>query len=154
MEHARHVFRVSLVLLVGVIVVVIGRSFLIPRSFGLYGNYRFDNVAEQANVRSPLHGGARSCADCHDDRSAAIAKGTHARVSCEVCHAPLGKHVKDGDVIAKMPVDPSVRLCSYCHLKIAGRPAKFPQISIEQHVEGGLGDRGCLDCHDPHSPKL
>ncbi len=154
MEHARHVFRILLALLVLVIVVVIGRSLLIPHSYGTYGSYRFDNVAEQANARPPLHGGARSCADCHDDRFTAVSKGSHAHVSCEVCHAPLGKHVKDGDVVAKMPIDPSVRLCAYCHRKIDGRPAKFPQVVFEKHVEGGLGDRGCLDCHDPHSPKL
>ncbi len=154
MEHARHVFRVVLVLLLGLIVVVIGRSLLIPRSYGTYGNYRFDNVAEQAAARPPLHGGARSCADCHDDRYAALGKGRHATVSCEVCHAPLGKHVRDGDVVAKMPVDRSVRLCANCHRKLDGRPAKFPQIVLEKHVDGGLGPKGCLDCHDPHSPKL
>jgi hypothetical protein len=75
-------------------------------------------------------------------------------VSCEVCHAPLGKHVKAGDVIAAMPVDRSVGLCAYCHRKIDGRPAGFPQIVPDKHVEGGLGPKGCLDCHDPHSPKL
>ncbi|HEX9401471.1 MAG TPA: cytochrome C [Anaeromyxobacter sp.] len=154
MEHARHVFRVVLVLLLLVIAVVIGRSFLIPRSFGTYGNYRFDNVAEQAAARPPLHAGAKSCADCHDDRYVAVGKGRHAKVSCEVCHAPLGKHVKDGDVVAKMPIDRSVRLCAYCHRKIDGRPAGFPQIVLEKHVDGGLGAKGCLDCHDPHSPKL
>ncbi len=155
MEHARHVFRVTLVLLLAVIAVVIGRSVLIPRSFGTYGNYRFDNVAEQANARTPLHAGARACADCHDDRFTALGKGSHAKVSCEVCHAPLGRHVKDGDVIAAMPVDRSVRLCAYCHRKIDGRPAGFPQIVFEKHIEGSsLGERGCLGCHDPHSPKL
>jgi formate-dependent nitrite reductase cytochrome c552 subunit len=153
MEHARHVFRVALVLLVVVVVVVVGRSFLVPRSYGTYGNYRFDNVAEQASARSPLHAGAASCAECHDDRSAALAKGRHAVVSCEVCHAPLGVHVKAGDVVAAMPVDRSVRLCGFCHRKIDGRPAGFPQVVFEKHVEGGLGPKGCLDCHDPHSPK-
>jgi hypothetical protein len=154
MEHGRHVFRVAFVLLVGLVVVVIGRSFLIPRSYGLYGDYRFDNVAEQANARPPLHGGARSCGDCHDERLAALAKGTHARVSCEVCHAPLGRHVKDGDVVAKMPVDRSFRLCTRCHAKIEGRPAGFPQVVVQQHVKGSLGADGCLECHDAHSPKL
>jgi hypothetical protein len=137
-----------------VVVVVVGRSFLIPHSYGMYGSYRYDNVAQQSSARPPLHRGARACADCHDDRFATLAKGSHARVSCEVCHAPLGTHVKDGDVVAKMAVDPSVRMCGYCHQKIEGRPDKFPQVAFEQHVEGGLGDRGCLDCHDPHSPKL
>ena len=154
MEHARHVFRVLLVLLLVLVVVVIGRSFLIPKSYGMYGNYRYDNVQEQMDVRAPVHGGARSCADCHDDRFQAVGKGSHAKVSCEVCHGPLGRHVKDGDVVAKMAIDRSPKLCGYCHRKIDGRPAKFPQVVFEKHVEGGLGPKGCLECHDPHSPKL
>jgi hypothetical protein len=154
MEHARHVFRVLLVLLLVLVVVIIGRSFLVPKSFGLYGHYRHDNVAEQMAARSPLHGGAKACADCHDDRAAALGKGSHARVSCEVCHGPLGRHVKDGDVVAKPTIDRSPRLCGYCHRKIDGRPAKFPQVVFEKHVKGTLGEKGCLECHDPHSPKL
>jgi formate-dependent nitrite reductase cytochrome c552 subunit len=153
MEHARHVFRIALVLLVLVVAVVLGRSFLIPRSYGTYGSYRFDNVAEQASARPPLHGGAIACADCHDDRSTKLAKGGHARVSCEVCHGPLGRHVKAGDVVGPMTVDRSVRLCATCHRKIDGRPEGFPQVVVEKHVDGGLGPKGCLDCHDPHSPK-
>ncbi len=154
MEHARHVFRVLLVLLLVLVVVVIGRSFLVPKTFGDYGHYRHANVAEQMAARPPLHGGARSCADCHDDRFQALTKGSHAQVSCEVCHGPLGKHVKDGDVVAKMAIDRSPKLCGYCHRKIDGRPPKFPQVVFEKHVDGGLGPKGCLDCHDPHSPKL
>jgi formate-dependent nitrite reductase cytochrome c552 subunit len=154
MEHARHVFRVLLVLFIVLVAVVIGRSFLIPKSFGTYGHYRHDNVAEQMRARPPLHGGAKACADCHDDKFVALGKGSHASVSCEVCHGPLGRHVKDGDVVAKMDIDRSVKLCAYCHRKIDGRPPKFPQVVIEKHVDGGLGPKGCLDCHDPHSPKL
>jgi hypothetical protein len=154
MEHSRHVFRVLLVLLLVLVVAVVGRSFLIPKSYGMYGNYRYDNVQEQMEVRAPLHGGARSCADCHDDRFQAVAKGSHARVNCEVCHGPLGRHVKDGDVVAKMAIDRSPKLCGYCHRKTDGRPAKFPQVVFEKHVDGGLGAKGCLECHDPHSPKL
>ena len=154
MEHARHVFRVHHVLLLVLVVVVVGRSFLIPRSFGMYGNYRYDNVQEQMEVRAPVHGGARSCADCHDDRFQAVGKGSHAKVSCEVCHGPLGRHVKEGDVVAKMAIERSPKLCGYCHRKIDGRPPKFPQVVFEKHVDGGLGPKGCLECHDPHSPKL
>ncbi len=154
MEHARHVFRVLLVLLLVIVVVVIGRSFLVPKSFGMYGNYRYDNVPEQMAARTPLHGGAKACADCHDDKSTKLAAGRHARVSCEICHGPLGRHVKDGDVVAKPSIDRSPKLCGYCHRKIDGRPPKFPQVVFEKHVEGGLGPKGCLDCHDPHSPKL
>lgn len=159
MEHARHVFRVLLVLLVAITAVVLGRALLIPRSYGLYGAYRHDNVAEQASARTPLHGGKQACAECHDDRSAALAKGAHGAVSCEVCHAPLGTHVRKGDLVAEMRVDRSFTLCARCHRKIDGRPATFPQVVLEQHVveqqaPGPLGGKICLECHDPHSPKL
>jgi hypothetical protein len=159
MEHARHVFRVLVVLLLAVVAVVLGRALLIPRSYGLYGAYRFDNVAEQASARAPLHAGAASCAECHGERATALAKGAHRAVSCEVCHAPLGLHVKAGDVVAPMRVDRSFTACARCHRRIDGRPAAFPQVVLEQHVkeqhaEGPLGGKICLDCHDAHSPKL
>ncbi len=65
MEHGRHVFRVLFVLVLAIVAIVLGRALLIPKSYGLYGPYRFDNVAEQASVRRPVHGGAASCAPCH-----------------------------------------------------------------------------------------
>lgn len=154
MEHARHVFRVVFVLLLAIVAIVVGRTLLMPRSYGVYGPYRFDNVAEQANVRPPSHGGQDSCAACHAPRAKVHAAGAHKPVSCEICHGPLGKHVKDGKVIAKMPVVESFTLCARCHRKILGRPEKFPQVVLSQHVQSRLEGKVCLECHDPHSPKL
>ena len=158
MEHARHVFRVLFVLLLALVAFVLGRTLLVPRSFGMYGNYRFDNVAEQAAIRPPLHAGAAACGECHDDKWKTLGAGAHQRVSCEICHGPLGLHVKDGDVVAKPAIDRSFTLCARCHRKILGRPAKFPQVVLEQHVQQmgptKLEGKVCLECHDPHSPKL
>jgi Class III cytochrome C family len=154
MESARHVFRVLFLLLVIVVVVTIGRSFLVPKSYGLYGPYRFDNVPQQASVRPPMHGGAASCGACHAERLKKVAAGAHASVSCEICHAPLGVHAKGGARFAAMPVDKSFTLCARCHRKIDGRPAKFPQVVLEQHVPSEVQGQVCLECHDPHSPKL
>lgn len=154
MEHGRHVFRVLFVLLLAIAVIMVGRSLLVPKSYGMYGPYRYDNVTEQANVRAPLHGGAASCTDCHAERAKAHAGGSHKVVSCEICHGALGHHVKDGKVVARMGVDQSFTLCARCHRKVLGRPEKFPQVVLSQHVESKLEGRVCLDCHDPHSPKL
>jgi len=153
MEHARHVFRVVLVLVVVISAVVLTRGFLVPRSYGDYGAYRGDNVAEQAAVRAPRHGGPASCAPCHAKQAEARTGGSHKTVNCEVCHAPLSTHAKDKAVTAKMAVDRSVALCSRCHRKIAGRPAKFPQVVPEEHVPVALEEGVCLQCHNPHSPK-
>jgi len=153
MEPARHVFRVLLLLLVAVVMFVLGRSFLVPRSYGEHGPYRFDNVAEQASVRAPRHGGAAACGACHAERLAKVQAGAHRAVSCEVCHAPLSVHASGGEKRAPMPVDRSAAPCARCHRKIDGRPAAFPQIVLAQHQDG-VEKTPCLDCHDPHSPKL
>ena len=155
MEHARHVFRVVLVLLLGLIV---GRDRALVPHPALVRDLRQLPVRQRGRAGRGAAAAPRRRAVVRrlPRRSATprSARARHATVSCEVCHAPLGKHVQDGDVVAKMPVDRSVRLCAYCHRKLDGRPAKFPQIVLEKHVDGGLGPKGCLDCHDPHSPKL
>jgi hypothetical protein len=153
MEHARHVFRISLLVAVVLVVVLLARGFLVPKSYGLYGRYRGDNVAEQMNARPVLHGGAAACGECHGDQAAKRSAGAHRNVSCEICHAPLGAHVKADGSIVKPPIDRNFTLCARCHRKIAGRPAMFPQVDLEQHVNGPVEGKVCLQCHDPHSPK-
>ena len=154
MEHARHVFRVVLLLIAGLAVVSIGRTFIVPSSYGLYGPYRFDNVAEQMKSREPAHAGPAACGECHEKQFKRRAAGKHRTVSCEVCHAPLAVHVKDDGSVDAMPVDRSFTLCARCHRKIDGRPAKFPQVELDQHVGGPVEGKVCLECHDPHTPKL
>jgi RNase P subunit RPR2 len=154
MEHARHVFRAILVLVIGIAAVSLTRGFLLPRSYGLYGPYRYDNVSEQANVRLPRHAGAISCGACHKKRLEELTAGAHKNVSCEVCHAPLASHVRDGAKVAAMSVDRSFTLCARCHRRLVARPAAFPQVDLPQHVQGKLEGGVCLDCHNPHSPKM
>lgn len=153
MEPARHVLRVLLLLLVAVVIFVVGRSFLVPPSYGEHGAYRFDNVAEQRAVRAPRHGGAAACGACHAERLAEVGAGAHRALSCELCHAPLAGHAGGGAKLAPMPVDRSAAACARCHRRLEGRPAAFPQIVLAQH-QGGVERTPCLDCHDPHSPKL
>ncbi len=154
MEHARHVFRVVLVVIVALAAILIGRGFLVPKSHGVFGPYRGDNVVEQMKARPPAHQGAASCTPCHKAKAEARAAGSHKSVSCEVCHAPLLRHVADGKVTGPMPVDKAFTNCARCHRKIQGRPDKFPQVVLEQHVTTRLEGAVCLECHDPHSPKL
>ena len=153
MEHARHVFRIVVLVALVLAVVLLARGFLVPKTYGLYGRFRGANVAEQMNLRTPLYAGAAACADCHSDPAAKRSAGAHKNVNCEVCHAALGAHVKaDGTVVAP-PVDRSFTLCARCHRKVAGRPARFPQVDLDQHVNAPVEGKVCLQCHDPHSPK-
>jgi len=153
MEHSRHVFRVALVLVVAITAFVLGRSLLVPKSYGDYGAYRAANVLEQAQVREPRHGGADACSSCHAKQAEERKGGGHKAVSCEVCHGPASLHLQSGKVTAKMAVDRSYQLCARCHRKVDGRPEKFPQVVLDQHVPTALEAGVCLTCHNPHSPK-
>jgi hypothetical protein len=153
MEHARHVFRAGLVLLVVVVAVSITRTFLVPKSYGDYGSYRYDNVAEQRVARVPRHGGVESCAACHAKQAKERAAGSHKTVSCEVCHGPLALHASAGTVTGPMPVDRGSALCARCHRRVAGRPEKFPQVVLHEHNAEMHETGGCIACHQPHSPK-
>jgi len=154
LEHARHVLRVTFVLVVVVSGILIGRSLLMPKSYGQYGAYRYDNVAEQMNIHEPRHGGAESCKACHEAKYAQREEGeVHMVVQCEVCHAPLAAHVRDGKKFADMHVERSWTLCARCHRKLEGRPQTIKQITFdEKHLKNNkLEGNVCRRCHEPHS---
>lgn len=154
LKHAKHVFRAFLALAAAIVALLLGRSAFVPKSYGAYGSYRGDNVAEQM-ARPVRHGGDISCSDCHGDELGKHDKGKHAAVRCEVCHAPLASHIKDGDMVGPMKVRKTRELCLYCHLQLEARPKTFPQIQPKPHVEkmgGTWSETACFDCHDPHAP--
>jgi hypothetical protein len=154
LRHAKHIFRVFLLLVVAVVALVLGRDFLVPPTFGQYGHYRAANV-EQQRSHPVRHGGDESCKPCHAAQYDAHAAGPHAVVRCELCHAPVSVHVADGKKIAAMPIHKTADLCALCHERLEARPTSQPQIQLKQHVleKGGEpSPEACFDCHDPHSP--
>lgn len=158
MEHTKHIWRGTILLLVVMIGIVIGRHFLVPESFGEMGFFRGDALYEFME-KAPEHGAPGACAECHDDIADAKAAGAHARVQCEVCHAPLSTHVREDDKVADMVINRSYRLCAYCHQELVARPAFMPQIDLREHLELSrdaiIPEEACLDCHDAdgiHSP--
>ena len=154
MEHAKHIIRAVLVLILIAVAFVFVRHFAIPGTFGEYGHYRYANVAEHA-AKVPVHGAPGACADCHDEEAEAHTDGSHSSVSCELCHAPLGTHVEADQRVAPMPVQPSYELCGRCHQRLIARPNDFPQVVLSDHVtEKGakMSERICLECHDAHNP--
>ncbi len=152
MEHARHVLRIGALVVVIIAGFSIARTFAKPATYGDYGPYRAAAVGEIA-ARAPVHGGVEACAKCHADKAKERAEGSHKTVVCEICHSPLASHVKDGVKVAAMVTEKSWKLCARCHQQIAGRPAGFPQQNLEQHVDK-LEGAVCMDCHNPHSPKM
>ncbi len=155
MEHAKHIVRVVLLLVSGAVAFVVVRHFAIPKSFGAYGSYRFDSVAEHAS-RPPVHGARGACRDCHEEQADTVAEGAHRSVNCEVCHAPLDVHVRGDEVVGQMPARRSKDLCAWCHEYLVARPKELPQVVIADHVgEQGLevSENVCWECHeDAHNP--
>lgn len=158
-EHSKHIFRIFILLGVVLVAIFIGRIILIKTtlpSFGLYGHYRGDSVAENAALKI-RHGGDEACGECHDGIKAEHDGGAHLSVPCEDCHDALASHVRDGEKVADMPRVKSVlKLCGRCHRELDARPEDFPQVNIKTHpVEQGAeeaSDEVCFDCHSPHDP--
>lgn len=163
MEHTKHLWRAGLLVVAFGLATLLGRHFMIPETFGDDGYYRAASRLEFMAV--PLvHGAPGDCRQCHEKEQTAHDSDRHASVPCEVCHAPLADHVKDGKRIEgeanKMPANPSQRLCLLCHGKLTARPKAFSQVVPYDHlleldaIEAGdpVPDRSCVLCHPPHSP--
>ena len=158
MEHSKHIWRMSLLLIVLFAAGILGRHFMVPKSFGEAGFYRYDALVELTD-KTARHGPVGSCGDCHDDKAAAKAEGKHAHVQCEVCHDVLSSHIKDDDKYADMAINRSYQLCAYCHEKLIARPVAVAQINLMEHLEldpsQAIPEEACLECHDSdaiHSP--
>ena len=91
-RHSKHLYRAALVLAGLVTAIIAARVLLTPESFGQFGFYRGDNVAEQRALPAH-HGWHGACDSCHEEQAQARAGGAHRAVPCETCHAPLATHV-------------------------------------------------------------
>ncbi len=155
LRHTKHIFRVFLLLVLGIVAIVLGRSLFVPPSWGIYGWYRADNVEEQRQ-HPVVHGGDASCKSCHEEALAKHQSGPHQVVRCEACHAPLAIHVAQDKKAADMPTSRSRDVCLRCHRQLEARPDDFPQVQPRQHVDengGEWSEEACLDCHEAHQPK-
>lgn len=156
MEHNKHVARMILLVVLVLVVFHIARTLFTPSSFGKYGHYRADNVNEQM-AKPVVYGGSASCEDCHAERNVQLKGGAHAKVECEVCHAPLASHVGESGKSGEMPKNRSTALCLRCHDRLDARPQGFPQIHLEEHAAKmgvAVGPELCVGCHDAHDPKM
>ena len=136
------VFSVLIAMFIG------ARILLVPESFGEYGHYRADAVADNAS-KEINYAGYGACLDCHEDIFEQKENSNHDKVSCEACHGPAAKHVDAPDEFT--PTAPRGRgYCPLCHGYNPSRPTGFPQILTTLHNPG----RPCMTCHDPHNPLL
>ncbi len=147
-KDAGHLFRLAAVFVVGVFVFLGVRAVLVPKSFGEYGHYRGDALAEIA-ARPVNFAGHQACEDCHADVLEKKKSGRHAHVNCEACHGALAKHVDDPGSVQPAKLDTAV-LCVRCHEVNAAKPKGFPQVAWADHSTG----LPCDTCHQPHSPAI
>lgn len=148
LKDAGHLFRMASLFAVGLIVFMVLRSALVPRSFGQYGHFRGDAIGE-IKARPIAYAGHGTCETCHSDVLEVKAKGKHTHVACESCHGPLAKHADDPTSVQPEKLDTKV-LCVRCHEANSAKPKSFPQVVSEDHSAG----LACNECHKPHSPVI
>jgi hypothetical protein len=123
----------------------VARAFLTPASFGQFGFYRGDALAE-ATARPLTYAGRSACSDCHSDELAKLRTDSHRQLSCEVCHGPGQAHVENIDIdMQKLHYSHCIR----CHEYNPSRPKNHKQIVAREHYTGSK----CTECHVPHAPK-
>jgi Cytochrome c554 and c-prime len=143
-----HLLRLGAIFIGAGILFLAVRSLLVPHSFGKYGHFRGDAVAEIA-ARPVAFAGRELCEACHAEVVALKNPGKHKGVSCEACHGPQARHADDpGNIIP--PKLHAETLCVKCHEGNLAKPVAFPQIASKDHYPG----LGCDVCHTPHSPHL
>lgn len=147
-KDAGHLFRLAGVFLVGFLAFLVIRAFLVPSSFGQYGHYRGDAMAELA-ARPVNFAGHQTCETCHADILEKKKDGKHAHVNCEACHGPLAKHADDPASVQPPKLETAV-LCVRCHEANLAKPKGFPQVASAEHSTG----LACETCHQPHSPAI
>ncbi|MBI2346887.1 MAG: cytochrome C [Deltaproteobacteria bacterium] len=158
MKHHRHLVRAGAALIGAALLFFVVRALVMPKSFGRFGHFRGDNIAEQAAIPA-VHGAPEACAECHMEVAETKVAGKHASVPCQDCHGPLALHITEAGK-EQMPMHRSFTLCARCHQQLAARPAAFPQIDLMEHLDVvGAGHDAlttneaiCFDCHRPHSP--
>ena len=148
LKDAGHLLRLAAVFAVAFLVFLLVRGSLVPKSFGRYGHYRGNALAEIAS-RPIAYAGHQACENCHGDVVEVKSKGKHKSVNCEACHGPLAKHVDDPAAVQPAKLD-TTSLCPRCHTANAAKPKNFPQVSPEDHSGGAP----CDTCHKPHTPAI
>jgi hypothetical protein len=143
-----HLIRLAITVVVVLLLMYVVRKALTPKTFGEFGHYRAAAVMDNMQFE-PKHIGTEICAGCHHKQAEAKQDGVHQGVKCETCHGPGWKHADDPENVKLRK--PTERLfCGYCHSRNIARPKGFPQVELNKHYPDGL----CVDCHNPHSPKL
>ncbi len=142
----KHIARLIVLLVVIGAAALFAKSYFTADSFYRFGHYRANSVIEIAS-HEPVFQTPRYCKQCHTERVALWSAHSHKTVICEVCHGPALGHPEKRKMV--IPTD-TRKLCSLCHEAMPGRPRTQPQIDVAAHA----GNHQCIECHNPHAPKI
>jgi transcription elongation factor Elf1 len=148
----RHTVPVFALLVVVVIAGLVARELFVPDTYGRYGSYRAEAVAE-ARDKPQSYVGVQTCATCHEEIARLRSKDVHAKVQCETCHGTGAAHATNPETAMVVPDGRTA--CLTCHQKLDARLASFPQIDVAAHFAFlGVVDPNlaCTECHSPHEP--
>lgn len=146
MKIPEQVRRLGVLIGAVVVVVLVGRFVLIPRSLVAADLHQQNAIAREI-ARPVKLAGTTTCMGCHEDIGGKKQKGWHKNLACEGCHAPAAKHAEDPSA-AKPEINRERKGCPVCHAYDPSRPTGFPQINPTAHNPLVA----CVKCHDPHDP--
>lgn len=139
--------RLTLVAVVIVALFLAARYVLTPKSFGKFGHYRADSIADVEALPVKYAGNNEPCGMCHPEIVKTLSSSPHKGLICETCHGPALAHAEDPS--SSKPIKPRGRdFCTVCHSKDAARPKNFPQVDVNTHNAG----MDCNLCHKGHEP--
>ncbi len=139
------VLRLVLLTIAIAVIYFTARYFLTPASFGQYGWFRADALAQLASYQ-PIYAGKKACDECHSEEYQKVSKGDHKTLSCEACHGAGQAHADNPD-IHKMTIL-TYSHCVRCHEANPSRPKWHKQLTVKTHYTGSK----CTECHVPHQP--
>lgn len=167
----QQIWRLLIAFTIFIILFLLLRYLMVPKSFGELGHYRALAINDIAS--KPTHfAGKASCNKCHSDIVRENSLGNHAGLACEGCHGPAYKHVLYADTVPGAKIPDSLQLpmpterkdCALCHnrnlarIKIRSDTVNYSvikQIKADEHypINKKTNEKlKCIDCHNPHSP--
>jgi predicted CXXCH cytochrome family protein len=146
-----YVLRPLYVVLAVVVIVLLARTLMVPKDFGIhqgdymYGWYRKSNVEEWKTLKGKFQG-KEYCKDCHQEQEKQLLSSFHSRIECENCHGPAKEHPAEPP---KLFIDRSRELCLRCHTALpypTSKRVEIKGIDPEGHNPGVE----CGSCHEAH----
>ncbi len=91
------------------------------------------------------------CKKCHIKIDSIKITGTHATLSCQMCHGPAFKHTRNPKKFV-LNTNSSKAFCLKCH-DISNVASSRPKKQIDS-LKHNPNSTYCITCHNPHSPLM